>query len=89
MAKIRAVERGGRYTVSVQGPLEAFDLRRLERACGKALEREVVPLVLHLDTAVTDDVARAYLDRLHARGAVIRLCEVAAGQEPIWRGPGR
>jgi hypothetical protein len=72
MAKIRVVERNGRYTVSVQGALRAADLRRLERACGKALELEVVPLVIHLDAVVADDVARAYLERLHTRGAVVR-----------------
>jgi hypothetical protein len=75
MARINVVERDGRYTVSVRGAPKASDLRRLERACAKALESEVPPLVVCLDAPPADVVARAYLHRLKDRGAVIQGME--------------
>jgi hypothetical protein len=72
MAKIRVTERNGRYTVAVQGALSASDLRRLERACARALEFQVPPLVILLPAPPADAVTRAYLQRLQARGAVVR-----------------
>jgi hypothetical protein len=73
MARIRATERAGTYRITVHGPLEASDLRRLERVCGRALEIEVPPLAIVLDAVAYDPIARAYLDRLEARGVVVRL----------------
>jgi hypothetical protein len=72
VAKIRVMERDGRYTVAVEGALSASDLRRLERACARALELEVTPLVILLPAAPADAVTRAYLQHLQARGAVVR-----------------
>jgi hypothetical protein len=73
MARIRATERAGTYLIRIQGPLEASDLRRLERVCARALERKVPPLAIVLDALALDPIAKAYLERLGARGAVIRL----------------
>jgi hypothetical protein len=73
MARIRATERAGAYRITIHGPLEASDLRRLERVCGRALEREVPPLAIVLDALALDPIAKAYLERLRARGATIRL----------------
>ena len=70
MARIQV--RAGRdtYRVRLQGLLRAKDLGRLERACGRALERDRVPLVLDT-TALTgmDETARAFVERLKRRGA--------------------
>jgi hypothetical protein len=76
MARISVSERDGRYRVSVRGAPKASDLRRLERACAKALEFEVLPLVVSLDAPPVDAVTRAYLHRLKARGAVIEGVEL-------------
>jgi len=58
--------------VTVRGALSAGDLRRLERACGRALEEREMALELDLDvTAGVDEPARLYLDRLIRRGAVL------------------
>jgi hypothetical protein len=73
MAQIRVNERRGRYRITVRGPLRASDLRRLERACGLALEFAAPPLAILLDSCTDDPVAEAYLDRLRTRGAVVRL----------------
>jgi hypothetical protein len=72
MARISVIARNGRYTVSLRGAPRASDLRRLERACAKALESEVLPLVICLDAPPADAVARFYLHRLEQRGAVVR-----------------
>jgi hypothetical protein len=78
MARISVIERDGRYRVSLRGAPRASDLRRLERACARALESEVLPLVIYLDAPPADVVARSYLHRLEQRGAVVR--EFAARQ---------
>jgi hypothetical protein len=58
--------------VTVTGDLGGRDLRRLERACGPALEQSRAPLTVRLDSvAGIDRSAKAYLDRLMARGAVV------------------
>jgi len=68
--KVRSTD--GRYCVTVQGCLRARDLRRLERACGPALEHERPPLTVRLESGPDiDESARAYLDRLANRGAVL------------------
>ena len=62
----------GRYFVTVTGRLRARDLGRLERACGHALEQRPAPLTLQLasDLAI-DEPAKAYLEHLVDRGAVV------------------
>ena len=63
---------GDRYYVSVTGRLSRRDLRRLERACGRAMEHQTLPLEIHI--AESDDVDPAVLfvlERLRARGAVV------------------
>lgn len=57
--------------VTVRGRLVAADLRRLERACGPALEHRELALELRLaDRADMDDAARLFLGGLVRRGAV-------------------
>jgi hypothetical protein len=62
----------GHYSVTVRGRLAASDLRRLERACGSALEQQHPPLTVRLEKITgIDESARAYLDRLARRGAEV------------------
>jgi hypothetical protein len=62
----------GQYCVSVRGSMTGRDLGRLERLCGPALERPVVPLTLRLQGASDVDIAaQAYIERLVRRGAVL------------------
>jgi hypothetical protein len=72
MARIRLKLMDGRYCVKMFGCVTARDLRRLERLCGPALERPVVPLTLRLaPSSSVDVVAQTYLERLVRRGAVL------------------
>ena len=72
MARMRLTLIDGRYCVRVRGSMTGRDLRRLERLCGPALERPVVPLTLQLRGSSDVDVAaQAYLERLVRRGAVL------------------
>jgi len=64
--------------VSVPGGLGAPDLRRLERACARALEVEVVPLEIDLRAPPVDGVTRPFLKRLEGRGAFMRNFERAS-----------
>lgn len=61
------------YCVTIAGFLGAPDLRRLERACGPALEQRDVALQLDL-TGMTgsDPVSNAFVGRLVERGARIQ-----------------
>jgi hypothetical protein len=60
------------YRVTVAGHLGASDLRRLERACGPALEQRSVALQLDLSAVTgTDPVSDAFVGRLGERGARI------------------
>jgi hypothetical protein len=69
---MRVTSADGRYQVTVTGKLAGRDLRRLERACGPALEHSQPPLTVRLGAAAAiDDSAQAYLDRLMRRGAVV------------------
>ena len=78
MARISVTRANARYYVAIRGRLSALDLRALERACRHALAHKVIPLDLDLTGATAiDDVARAYLDRLRARGAIVK-----AGSNP-------
>jgi len=72
MVTILVERTGERYRIELDGRLVANDLKRLERACRYALEHKDVPLELHLEhVRAIDAAARAYLDRLRARGARI------------------
>lgn len=72
MASIRVRVRNGRHRVTVSGQLRAEDLRRLERACGRALEYRTVPLELHVREVVSmDESAQLFVDSLVRRGAVL------------------
>jgi hypothetical protein len=72
MAKMRVTSAEGRYQVTVTGNLCGRDLRRLERACGPALEQRRPPLTVRLAAVpAIDESARGYLDRLRQRGALV------------------
>lgn len=69
MARISVRALDGRYWVTITGGLTGRDLRRLESACSPALEQARAPLTLRLAVRDIDGAARAYLNRLAARGA--------------------
>ncbi len=70
MARISVKRAGAIYRVALRGRLVGRDLKRLERACGYALEHALLPLELHLEhVSLIDDVARTYLEQLRIRGA--------------------
>lgn len=71
MARISGVNTADELVVAVVGPLAARDLRRLERVCGPAVERRARLRVIVQSGSTVDQFARAYLDRLRARGAVV------------------
>jgi hypothetical protein len=72
MARISIVRVGEIYRITVKGRLAAGDLKRLERACGSALQEKVVPLELDIRRVTSlDETAQAYLEKLRARGARI------------------
>jgi hypothetical protein len=72
MARITVVRTPATCRVSIQGRISARDLCRLERACGRALEEQNIPIELRLDAATAiDDAAAAYVEHLCARGARI------------------
>lgn len=70
---MRVKSADGRYLVTVSGQLRGRDLRRLERACGPALEQEYPPLTVQLAAPVSDASARRYLERLAERGALVLI----------------
>lgn len=73
MVRISVVERAAGRTITIHGRLAAAHLKRLERACGPALEQRQLQLEIVLrDGEVQDPAARAYLDRLRQRGAAVR-----------------
>jgi hypothetical protein len=73
MARISIVRVGDISRITLKGRLGAGDLKRLEQACGSALQEKLVPLELDLEQVTSlDDVAQAYLERLRSRGARIR-----------------
>ena len=72
VASIRVRVRNGRHRVTVRGQLQAEDLRRLERACGRALEHRTLPLELRVrDVVSMDESAQLFVDSLVRRGAVL------------------
>jgi hypothetical protein len=73
MARISVVRDGDSYRITLRGRVRAGDLRRLESACGHALEQRPVPLQLDVaGVRSIDSAARSYLDRLCARGARVQ-----------------
>lgn len=73
MARIRVRTAAGRYWVTVTGQLRGRDLRRLEHACGPALEQREAPLTLTLPgVRDIDEPVKAFLERLANRGAVLQ-----------------
>lgn len=72
MANISVRIHEGKRRVTVRGHLVAADLRRLERACGSALEHRELPLELRVrDISQMDEVCRLFLASLERRGAVV------------------
>jgi hypothetical protein len=68
----------------LSGRLAAADLRRLERACGPALEHRQLPIVVHLERVTDiDRAALGFLNRLAARGASI-VRDRATGGDAQW-----
>jgi hypothetical protein len=62
----------GKRRVTVRGHLVATDLRRLERACGSALEHRDLPLELYVgEVTEMDEACRFFLASLERRGAVV------------------
>jgi translation initiation factor IF-2 len=73
MARISVVRHDGYHRITLKGRLTASDLRRLERACGSALEHKSAPLKINIERVLSIDTAAAeYLERLRKRGAHIR-----------------
>jgi hypothetical protein len=73
MARISIVRAGDISRITLKGRLGARDLRRLERACGSALQQKLVPLEIDIQQAISiDDSAEVYLEKLRVRGARIR-----------------
>jgi hypothetical protein len=82
VARITTTRVGEIRRITLNGRLCAGDLKRLERACGSALQHKRVPLELDIQKVSSlDDAAHAYLERLRARGARIHgywpLCYAA------------
>jgi hypothetical protein len=74
VASIRARVVQGKRRVTVKGRLVAADLRRLERACGPALEQRELSLeVRFVEAEVGDEPARLFLQNLAKRGADFTL----------------
>ena len=73
VASMKVKASDGRYFVTVKGQLRGRDLRRLERACGPALEYQSPPLTVELAAPVIDAPARRYLERLAERGALVLI----------------
>ena len=72
MARMWVKSVKGRYSVTISGRLRGRDLRRLEHACGPALEQKVAPLTVRVvPGSDLDESAQEYLDRLAARGALL------------------
>jgi anti-anti-sigma regulatory factor len=78
MARIRTLFKGERTLVMVTGRLTADDMGRLEHSCSSALISSALRLEIDL-RGVThmDGTATAILQRLAARGAVVRTAAAA------------
>jgi hypothetical protein len=74
VARIAVKEIEGTREITVSGRLEGPEVRRLEQACGPALERPRIGLHLRLiQVTAVDDVARALIARLVERGGTLTI----------------
>ena len=74
MARITVRETGGTREVTVSGRLVGPEVRRLEQACGPALERAQIGLHLRLvQVTAVDEVGRALIGRLIERGGTLTI----------------
>jgi hypothetical protein len=74
MARITVREANGTREVTVHGRLIGAEVRRLEQACGPALERAHIGLHLRLvQVTAIDEVARALIGRLVERGGTLTI----------------
>ena len=74
MARITVRETNGTREVTVSGRLVGPEVRRLEHACGPALERAQIGLHLRLvQVTAVDEVARALIGRLVERGGTLTI----------------
>ena len=71
MARISSAEERDGYVVAVTGALRAADLRRLERACGPAIEQQRPLHIVLAGSCSMDAASRAYVEHLEHRGAVV------------------
>jgi hypothetical protein len=73
VASIRVRVHNGERHISVRGELAPGDLRRLELACGSALEQRELHLELHVrELRGIDEAALRFLDGLVKRGAILK-----------------
>ena len=73
MARIRTLTRPPVTHVIVEGRLGASDMRRLEHACAPALTSAHADLVVDMQRVTEiDGTAAAVLDKMAARGAVLK-----------------
>jgi len=83
VARLSTRSAHGHYWITITGRLCGRDLRRLERACGHALEHALLPLTLHLAGVDTiDGTAQAFLNRLAHRGALL-VFEATSAAGPV------
>lgn len=74
MARIAVREANGIREVTVSGRLEGPEVRRLEHACGPALEQARMDLHLRLlEVTAVDDGARALISRVVERGGTLTI----------------
>lgn len=73
MARIRSMQGFHATRVAIAGRLTASDMGRLERACSQALLTN--PMRLDIDMSrvtFVDDTARAVIEQMTRRGAVVK-----------------
>jgi hypothetical protein len=74
MARIMVRETNDTREVTVSGRLVGPEVRRLEQACGPALERAQIGLHLRLvQVSAVDAVARALIGRIVERGGTLTI----------------
>ena len=84
MARIAIRETHGTREVTVSGRLEGAEVRRLELACGPALERAKIGLHLRLvEVTALDSAARVLITRLVERGGRLTVHPVHERGAPL------
>lgn len=74
MARIRSTQGFHATRVSITGRLTASDMGRLERACSQVLATNPMRLDIDLSRVTfIDNTARAVLEQMTRRGAVVKL----------------